>query len=202
MTRRFVRSKVANYSDFFRQFIVERGLTDRSTFTREDVYAWFRLKHPDRAQHFIEDQLLKKTTNFPDRIRFIPPPGPVDDLFFAEAQNFSRFTLYRKGVHPEPYYLSAKPQNLPAESNPQGVIDTTEMDRNQIILNNRYLIRSTLGRGGFGQTYLAEDTHSPSRRLRVVKQLRPQVNDENLYPLLRERFEREAAILEKLGDER
>ncbi|HEX7317071.1 MAG TPA: hypothetical protein VF297_24445 [Pyrinomonadaceae bacterium] len=40
------------------------------------------------------------------------------------------------------------------------------------MLNNRYLVRSTLGRGGFGQTYLVEDTHSPSRRLRVVKQLK------------------------------
>lgn len=68
------------------------------------------------------------------------------------------------------------------------------------MLNNRYLIRSTLGRGGFGQTYLVEDTHSPSRRLRVAKQLKPQAGDPDLYPLIRDRFEREAAILEKLGD--
>jgi serine/threonine protein kinase len=68
------------------------------------------------------------------------------------------------------------------------------------MLNNRYLIRSTLGRGGFGQTYLAEDTHSPSRRLRVVKQLKPQSTDPELFPLIRDRFEREAAILERLGE--
>lgn len=68
------------------------------------------------------------------------------------------------------------------------------------MLNNRYLIRSSLGRGGFGQTYLVEDTHSPSRRLRVVKQLKPQAADPDLFPLIRDRFEREAAILERLGE--
>jgi serine/threonine protein kinase len=68
------------------------------------------------------------------------------------------------------------------------------------MLNNRYLIRSTLGRGGFGQTYLVEDMHSPSRRLRVVKQLKPQAADPDLFPLIRDRFEREAAILERLGE--
>lgn len=68
------------------------------------------------------------------------------------------------------------------------------------MLNNRYLVRSTLGRGGFGQTYLVEDTHSPSRRLRVVKQLKPQAADPDLFPLIRDRFEREAAILERLGE--
>jgi serine/threonine protein kinase len=68
------------------------------------------------------------------------------------------------------------------------------------MLNNRYLIRSTLGRGGFGETYLVEDTHSPSHRLRVLKQLKPQTNDPNLYPVIRDRFEREAAILERLGE--
>jgi serine/threonine protein kinase len=68
------------------------------------------------------------------------------------------------------------------------------------LLANRYFIRSTLGKGGFGQTFLAEDTHTPSRRLRVVKQLKPQNADPELYPLIRERFEREAATLERLGE--
>ena len=68
------------------------------------------------------------------------------------------------------------------------------------MLNNRYLILSALGRGGFGQTYLVEDMHSPSRRLRVVKQLKPQAADPELFPLIRGRFEREAATLERLGE--
>jgi serine/threonine-protein kinase len=73
-------------------------------------------------------------------------------------------------------------------------------DSNASLLANRYLIRSTLGKGGFGQTFLAEDTHSPARYLRVVKQLKPQNTEPELYPLIRERFEREAVTLERLGE--
>lgn len=73
-------------------------------------------------------------------------------------------------------------------------------DSGTSLLGNRYLVRSTLGKGGFGQTFLAEDTHSPQRRLRVVKQLKPQNAEPELYPLIRERFEREAATLERLGE--
>lgn len=40
------------------------------------------------------------------------------------------------------------------------------------LLNNRYQILETLGQGGFGSTYLAEDTHLPSRRRCVIKQLK------------------------------
>ncbi len=63
------------------------------------------------------------------------------------------------------------------------------------MLNNRYKLISTLGRGGFGQTYLVEDTHSPSRRLRVVKQLKPQAADPDIFPLIRDRFEGEADLI-------
>jgi serine/threonine protein kinase len=73
--------------------------------------------------------------------------------------------------------------------------------RESAMLNSRYKILSTLGRGGFGETYLAEDTHSPARRRRVVKQLKPQTDDPSLLAVIRERFEREAATLERLGEE-
>lgn len=68
------------------------------------------------------------------------------------------------------------------------------------LLGNRYRILSSLGSGGFGQTLLAEDTHSPARLRRVVKQLKPQNSGPELYQLIRERFEREAATLEILGE--
>ncbi|MFM2060999.1 MAG: serine/threonine-protein kinase [Cyanobacteriota bacterium] len=42
-----------------------------------------------------------------------------------------------------------------------------------MLLNNRYQVIRTLGSGGFGETFLAQDTNMPSQRLCVVKQLKP-----------------------------
>lgn len=68
------------------------------------------------------------------------------------------------------------------------------------ILSNRYQILQILGSGGFGTTYLAEDIQMPSRRKCVVKQLRPINDNPQIYQLVQERFQREAATLESLGD--
>ncbi|MFN6537655.1 MAG: protein kinase domain-containing protein [Nostoc sp. EkiNYC01] len=69
----------------------------------------------------------------------------------------------------------------------------------QTLLNNRYRVIQTLGSGGFGETFLAEDTQMPSNRRCVIKQLRPIQNNPQIYQLVQERFQREAAILEDLG---
>jgi serine/threonine-protein kinase len=53
------------------------------------------------------------------------------------------------------------------------------------LLNNRYQILKKLGEGGFGTTYLAEDTLMPSRRRCVIKQLKPLDNDPQIYQLIR-----------------
>lgn len=45
------------------------------------------------------------------------------------------------------------------------------------LLNNRYQVTQVIGAGGFGETFLAEDTHMPSRRSCVIKQLKPITND-------------------------
>jgi serine/threonine protein kinase, bacterial len=68
------------------------------------------------------------------------------------------------------------------------------------LLSDRYQIIRTLGSGGFGDTFLAEDTHMPSRRLCVVKCLRPIQANPQINQLVQERFQREAAILEALGN--
>jgi serine/threonine protein kinase, bacterial len=69
----------------------------------------------------------------------------------------------------------------------------------QMLLNDRYQVIRTLGGGGFGETFLAEDTQMPSQRRCVVKLLRPIQNNPQIYQLVQERFQREAAILEDLG---
>jgi serine/threonine protein kinase, bacterial len=69
----------------------------------------------------------------------------------------------------------------------------------QTWLNNRYRIIQTLGSGGFGETFLAEDTQMPSQRRCVIKLLKPVTTSPQIYQLVQERFQREAAILEELG---
>ncbi|BAT53950.1 Serine/Threonine protein kinase [Nostoc sp. NIES-3756] len=69
----------------------------------------------------------------------------------------------------------------------------------ETLLDNRYRVIRTLGSGGFGETFLAEDSQMPSNRRCVVKLLRPIHNNPQIYQLVQERFQREAAILEDLG---
>ncbi|MEW5856814.1 MAG: serine/threonine-protein kinase, partial [Cyanobacteriota bacterium] len=71
---------------------------------------------------------------------------------------------------------------------------------NPNLLNNRYRIIQTLGSGGFGNTFLAEDTHMPSQRRCVIKQLKPMANNPQMFQMAQDRFQREAAILEAMGE--
>ena len=68
------------------------------------------------------------------------------------------------------------------------------------LLNYRYKVIQVLASGGFGETFLAEDTQMPSRRKCVIKQLKPLEDKPQIYQLVQERFQREAALLEQLSN--
>ncbi|HEY9603407.1 MAG TPA: serine/threonine-protein kinase [Allocoleopsis sp.] len=67
-------------------------------------------------------------------------------------------------------------------------------------LAGRYQIVEPLGRGGFGQTFLAKDLHLPDRPLCVIKKLQPKVSDPLTFATAKRLFDREAQTLARLGD--
>jgi len=71
-----------------------------------------------------------------------------------------------------------------------------------LILSGRYLPVRLLGQGGFGAAFLARDRYTPAMRQCVAKLLQPSVT---LTPtqlrIAQNLFEREAAVLEELGNE-
>jgi serine/threonine protein kinase len=69
----------------------------------------------------------------------------------------------------------------------------------ETILASRYQIVRHLGGGGFGQTFLAQDSHLPGKPICVVKQLKPKVNDPSTFETAKRLFDREAETLYRLG---
>ncbi len=66
------------------------------------------------------------------------------------------------------------------------------------LLDRRYQIIQVLSAGGFGQTYVAEDTRRPGNPTCVVKHLKPA--NPNDLPTARRLFKSEAETLEQLGN--
>jgi CHASE2 domain-containing sensor protein len=67
------------------------------------------------------------------------------------------------------------------------------------VLGGRYKLISELGTGGFGQTFLAEDTQQPDSLPCVVKQFKPASQDIKFLEIARRLFDTEVDTLKKLG---
>lgn len=78
-------------------------------------------------------------------------------------------------------------------------VDSPEIKSGDLLLSGRYKISQTLGAGGFGRTYLAEDTQRPGNPTCVVKKLMPARQDTRFLQVARRLFNSEAEILESLG---
>ncbi|MEH2210848.1 serine/threonine-protein kinase [Nostoc sp.] len=67
------------------------------------------------------------------------------------------------------------------------------------LLDGRYQVLQILGGGGFGQTYIAQDTHRPGFPKCVVKYLKPVTRSPEFLKTARRLFTSEAETLEQLG---
>lgn len=75
--------------------------------------------------------------------------------------------------------------------------DAEMMDK---VLAGHYQIVKPLGGGGFGQTFLAKDTHLPGHPICVVKQLKPGIKEASTLDIAKRLFDREAETLYRLGN--
>jgi len=87
---------------------------------------------------------------------------------------------------------------IPKENSAEVTELPTETTTNTL-LDGRYKVIKDIGKGGFGETYLAEDTKRPGNPYCVVKQLKPTRTDEKFLQLARRFFNTEAETLEKVG---
>ena len=68
------------------------------------------------------------------------------------------------------------------------------------LLAGHYRVLQVLGAGGFGQTYITEDLHLPGNPKCVLKHLKPASADRALLDIARKFFEKEAIVLQQLGN--
>jgi len=68
------------------------------------------------------------------------------------------------------------------------------------LLAGHYRVLQVLGAGGFGETYITEDLHLPGYPKCVLKHLKPASADPSLLGIARKLFEKEAIVLQQLGN--
>jgi serine/threonine protein kinase len=99
----------------------------------------------------------------------------------------------------------AKPRNFFGDLDTEAKIRTVQQRYCSacgmpLLLADRYLPSKLLGEGGFGAAFLARDRYKPKFPLCVVKQFKPSNDlDAQERAIAQELFEREAVVLEELG---
>lgn len=68
------------------------------------------------------------------------------------------------------------------------------------LLAGHYKVLKVLGEGGFGQTYIVEDTHLPGNPKCVLKHLKTTSTDPEILETASTLFEKEAETLQQLGN--
>lgn len=82
------------------------------------------------------------------------------------------------------------------------ILQTTHLGQlcgSKSLFRDRYKILRILGRGGFGVTFLARNMRLPANPLCVIKQLCPRASNRKSWERAKQRFEKEAITLSKLG---
>jgi serine/threonine protein kinase len=92
---------------------------------------------------------------------------------------------------------SANPANFERNLSRQQTATDEKLDGK--LLAGRYLVRSLLGRGGFGITFLARNIYLPGQPLCVIKKLAPGFTDPELIAATHRQFDLEALSLSRLG---
>jgi serine/threonine-protein kinase len=87
----------------------------------------------------------------------------------------------------------SKPKNPPT-------VKQCQACGSELLLRERYRVIRSLGKGGFGATFLARDEVLPGQPPCVIKQLRPSAEAPNVLEMARDLFQREAKILGKIGN--
>ncbi len=88
---------------------------------------------------------------------------------------------------------------LPSDFNNFDFSEISKFPTDDLLLAGRYKISETLASGGFGCTYLAEDTQQKGNPICVVKQLMPARRDTRFMDVARRLFNTEAEILAVVG---